>query len=315
LQAPAGLVENLAVPGARVVDALDKRPVPSQYETLVLGARTQVAALTALAPRFAIVDLGSEDVLQPVVNDSLGTGAAEPDLLNVGVFEARYSRVVDALAALPSLQGAVLVGAVDPVRYLPAWQVGAYYFLARDAATGRFRGVPVNTNCSPLTNLGQPNPLANNLVPISVTWSGAAEINCDPAATTHGLVTTAEQAVISARVAAYNATIQAAAAARNWAFVNPNTLLQAQSALSAAGRYQVIRRCQLLATAATPAQFQAAVLNSCPVTGPTAAPGGFYGSFFSTDGIHPATAGQALLAGAVAAAINARYGTTLPTTY
>ena len=108
LQAPAALIENLAVPGARVIDALDKRPAPSQYETLVLGARTQVAALTALAPRFAIVDLGSEDALRPVVNDSFGTGAAEPDLLDAGVFEARYTRVVDAVAALPSLQGAVL---------------------------------------------------------------------------------------------------------------------------------------------------------------------------------------------------------------
>ncbi|HVE54029.1 MAG TPA: hypothetical protein VNB23_11665 [Ramlibacter sp.] len=314
LQAATGAFHNVAIPGARLVDALDKTAAPSQLETLILGAATQVSAASSQSPQFAIVDLGSEDALQPALSGTLGTGAAEPDLLSAAAFQARYDRLVSALAGIGSLQRVVLVGVADPVRFVPILQPGAYYFLARDPATNMFQGKPVNANCSPVTALGTPNPLAANLLPMTVAASAQPDINCDPAVAGTRIVDSVERPTVTTRVAQYNAIIQAAATARGWAFVDPNPLLETLRTEKTGARYQAMRVCQDLPTATTAAQFQAAVLNSCPVTGATAAPG-FFGSYFSTDGIYPATQGHALLAGRMAAAVNAVYGTTLPTTY
>jgi lysophospholipase L1-like esterase len=78
------------------------------------------------------------------------------------------------------------------------------------------------------------------------------------------------------------------------------------------GRADQLRKCQDLATATTAAQFQAAVLNTCPVTGPTAAPN-FFGALSSFDGVHPSALGQRAIANLIAAAVNTKYGTSLAT--
>jgi hypothetical protein len=211
------------------------------------------------------------------------------------------------------------VGVVDPVVSVPLLQPGAYFFLARDPATGLFRGKPVNANCSPVTALGQPNPLSANLVSFQIASSAATEINCDPAAAQLGgqfLLDATEIALVRTRVAQFNAAIQAVAAANNWAYVDPNPLfaqLAAQTTTVGGQQlFQNVRKCQALATATTPAAIQSAVLRSCPVTGTTAAPN-FFGSLFSFDGVHPSTAAHRVLAGTFAAAINAKYGTSLST--
>jgi hypothetical protein len=263
--------------------------------------------------------IGNNDALEASVSGILGPQAAGADstLTPLAAFQSRLNSVVDSIK-LAAPQGAMLIGVVNAVRAAPIIQPGAYFYLARDPATNRFNGKLVNANCSPVTALGAPNPLAANFVSFQIVAdANFPEINCDPAAYPAGspyLLTVQEATIVSQRVAQFNAAIEAAATANNWLYVDPNTILEGFRANkeAATGRYQFLRKCQDLATAATAAQFQAAVLNSCPVTGATAAPN-FFGSLISFDGVHPSTSAHRILAGRFAAAINAKYGTTLST--
>jgi lysophospholipase L1-like esterase len=83
-------------------------------------------------------------------------------------------------------------------------------------------------------------------------------------------------------VAQYNATIQAAATARNWLFVDPNPLLQT------------------LAQAGAIRPFPAFPPDPNSTTAP-------FGTAVSRDGVHPSTSTQKLVAQSLQQAINAFY--------
>jgi hypothetical protein len=317
------IVNNVAVPGARVRDLYQ---FPSgqlaSLNTLLMGPRTQVRAMIEARPTFVSLWVGNNDALEASVSGVLGprTPGADSTLTRLSVFQQQLNIVVDSIR-FANPEGVMLVGVVNAVVAAPILQPGAYFFLARDPATGRFQGKPVNANCSPVTGLGTPNPLAANMVSFQIVGdANFLEINCDPAAYPVGdprrgvhLLDQQEVVIVSQRVAQYNAAIQAVATANNWVYVDPNALLQPLLLeKDTNGRYQRLRKCQDLPSATTAAAFQAAVLNSCPVTGPTAAPN-FFGSLMSFDGVHPSTEAHAFLAGRFAERINTRYGTTLST--
>jgi hypothetical protein len=314
------ILNNIAVPGERILDLL-RFPTNAdlgQLHTLMVGERTQLRAMIESEPTFVSVWIGNNDALEASVSGVLGPRAAGADstLTPLSAFQSRLNSVVDSIkVAAP--QGVMLVGVVNAVRAAPIIQPGAYFFLARDTA-GKFNNKPVSSNCSPVTALGQPNPLAANFVSFQIVSDAAVlEISCDPASYPAGspyLLTVQEATIVSQRVAQFNAAIQAAATANNWLYVDPNLTLEEFRANKDAttGRYQFLRKCQDLGAAATPAQFQTAVLNSCPVPGPTQAPN-FFGSLISFDGVHPSTAAHRILAGRFAAAINTKYGTSLST--
>jgi hypothetical protein len=318
------IVNNVAVPGERIGDLIT---FPSgslaSLNTLLVGPRTQARAMIEAHPTFVSVWIGNNDALEATVGGILGPRAAGADssLTPLAAFQTRLNILVDSIK-FANPQGAMLIGVVNAVQAAPVLQPGAYFFLARDPATGRFQGKPVNANCSPVTALGAPNPLAANMISFQIVGdANFLEINCDPAAYPVGdprrgvyVLDQQEIVIVSQRVAQYNAAIQAAATANNWIYVDPNTIFAPflVEKDAATGRYQRVRKCQDLATAATAAQFQAAVLNSCPVTGPTAAPN-FFGSLMSFDGVHPSTEAHRILAGRFAERINTRYGTTLST--
>jgi hypothetical protein len=325
------VTNNLAVPGARIADLLQ---FPSgslaSLNTLLVGPRTQVRAMIEARPTFVSVWVGNNDALEATLGGILGPRAAGADssLTPLAAFTTRLNALVDSIkVAAP--QGAMLIGVVNAIQGAPLIQPGAYFYLARDPATGRFNGKPVNANCSPVTALGQPNPLAANMVSFQIIGDAAfPEINCDPAAYPVNdprrgayLLDTAEQAIVTARVTAFNNAIQAAATANNWLYVDPNPILgQYLSEKDTNGRYQRIRKCQALPAAlasGSAAAIQAAVLTSCPVppsgsTQPFAAPN-FFGTLISFDGVHPSSEAHVILAGRFAAAINTKYGTTLST--
>jgi hypothetical protein len=312
------VVQNLAVPGARLQDlfTLPTDAGPRTLYTLITGGRSQIRAMIEAEPTFVSVWIGNNDALLAATGGRLGV-TADSLLTRLAPFTANVGLLADSIKA-SGAEGALLIGVVDPVVSVPLLQPGAFFFLARDPATGRFQGKPVNANCSPVTALGQPNPLSANLVSFQILSNAAiTEINCDPATAQAGgqfLLDATEIALVRTRVAQFNAAIQAVAAANNWAYVDPNPLfaqLAAQTTtVGGQALFQNVRKCQALATATTPAAIQSAVLRSCPVTGTTAAPN-FFGSLFSFDGVHPSTAAHRILAGTFAAAINAKYGTQL----
>jgi len=303
---------NLAVPGEKIGDLLhfDPAATSAPLHALIMGGpKTQLEAMAELGPSFVTLWIGNNDALAPAL------GGLPAGMTPAALFAARADSVANAIAAAEPL-GAVIIGVVNPVLASPLLQPGAYFFLARDPVTKEFNGKLVNDNCSPVNILGQPNPLAANMVSFQIISTAIPEINCDPASAPAGgayLLDVAEQAVVADRINAFNAALSAEAAEHNWVYLNPNAVVAAQLAVKDAnGRYTQVRKCQDLATATTAAQFQAAVLNSCPVTGPTGAPN-FFGALISFDGVHPSTAAHVLFANALAAAINTKYGTTLPT--
>jgi hypothetical protein len=316
---------NLAVPGEKIGDLVTFNPTASNaglHALIVGGPQTQLEAMKAIDPTLVSVWIGNNDALGAALSGNLGPAAAGADssLTRLTSFQNSLAAVVEAIDEVidvaPGHEDAVLIGVVNPITAAPHLQPGAYFYLARDPATNRFNGKLVNANCSPVTALGTPNPLAANMVSFSIISSPLAEINCDPAE--QGglfLLDQNERAVLVARIAAFNSAIQAAAAAHGWIYIDPNAVIApflAQRTPAGTGGFNAVRKCQLLPTATTAAEFQTAILLSCPVTGPTAAPG-FFGSLISFDGVHPSTAAHVAFANAMAAAINAKHGTALAT--
>lgn len=316
------IVNNVAVPGARARD-LFVFPGGSlaSLNTLLMGPRTQVRAMIEARPSFVSLWIGNNDALEASISGVLGPRAAGADstLTRLSVFQSQLNTIVDSIR-FANPQGALLVGVVNAAMAAPILQPGAYFYFARDLATGRFQGKLVNANCSPLTALGTPNPLAANLVSFQIVAdANFPEISCDPNTYPVGdprrgvhLLDQQEITIVSQRVAQYNAAISAAATANGWVYVDPNTILQPYLAEETGGLHQRLRKCQDLAAATTLAQIQAAIATSCPVTGATAAPN-FFGSLMSFDGVHPSSEAHVILAGRFAERINARYGTTLST--
>ncbi len=345
--AQVNFVQNLAVPGARLLDLLR---VPGgqlgQLNTLLIGPRSQVRAMKAAQPTFVSVWIGNNDALEATLSGNLGPTPTRADssLTPLATFQAQLNLLVDSIKAT-NPQGVMLVGVVDAVRAAPLIQPGAYFFAASRTTGGRFNGKPVNANCSPVNALGQPNPLSRNMVSFQIVGdANFPEINCNPAAFPAGdprrgvyLLDSSEQAIVAARVGTlpngrpsgggYNAAIRAAAAANNWLYVDPNLIFNVFLGESVAPPantgslrlFQRVRKCQHLSSPTlTPAQFGEAVAKSCPNPAPlppsnVGAPG-FFGSLFSFDGVHPSNEAHQFLSEYFAAYINAKYGTTLATT-
>jgi len=318
---------NLAVPGVRIADLFQ---IPggqiAQLYSLITGGKTEAQAMIDAQPSFVSAWIGNNDALSAALSGTLGPLAAGADsnLTRLAPFQASVTQLANAIKQ-SGAQGAVLIGVVFADSASPLLQPGAYFFLSRDAA-GKFNGKPVNANCSPVTALGTPNPLAFNLVSFQIVSSALPEINCDPASAQGGtfLLDAAERAVLGARIAAYNAALKAAADANGWLYVNPMDILRPELArtvtISGTARYNQVRKCQALPAAlatGSAANVQTAVLTSCPVppTGATAtfAAPNFFGALISYDGVHPSTAAHQLIARYLADKINVKYGTTLST--
>lgn len=321
----AAYTQNLAVPGVRVADLFLTPNNPTvafqRLYALLTGGKSEIQAMLDAKPTFVSIWIGNNDALSAALSGTLGplTAGADSNLTRLAAFQASLANVTTSLKQTGA-QGALLIGVVDAVIAAPLIQPGAYFFLSRDGA-GKFQGKTVNNNCSPVDGLGAPNPLAANMVSFQiVSDANFPEINCDPNAYPAGdprrgvyLLDTAEQAIVRTRIAAYNTAIKAQADANGWAYADPNAILGPLLVAKTGALYQNVRKCQDLPTATTAAQFQAAILNSCPVTGPTAAPG-FFGSLITFDGVHPSSAAHVILAREFAKIINTKYGTQLTTT-
>jgi len=288
------ILNDVAVPGARVLDPISRSTVASNGLTqFILGGKSQVERALEARPTFATVWIGNNDVLTAGLSGIL---VPQPAIGQAGIistqaqFQQSYDTLVSRLTAgAPGIKG-VLIG-VAQVANLPSLSSGALIASspAIQAGISAAAGVPVTVhpNCTGSASLIN--------VPSLVTAIRAKSpvappvISCAPGAP--GLpfpigdlfvLDSAEQATLSGVVNGYNAYIKQKADAVGFAYYDPNPLFAAKRASG-----------------------------EIPAFPNFASPTQTFGPLISLDGIHPTLAAHILIANQLVDVINAKYGTSL----
>ncbi len=287
-------MSNTAVPGARAIEMTDNNATPvSASNTLtqvILQFATQAERMQEAQPTFVSMWAGNNDVLGALTNSTNpGLPAA---VTSQGTFDAAYDAAAAAIDG-STATGAILVGVVD-VSNIPYSSTGSTLWCLKTGLCGFPAAAfppnfTVNNNCAP--DAAIPGAKGDSIL---VPWSkylpriAAASVTPFPATTIdcsvdNDVVTPAEYAILRNAVVGYNAKIQAVATANNWAFWNPNTVLDS---LRLAGQIPPFPN---IATANVD-----------------------FGPWISLDGVHPSAAAHKLIANYMRGVINTKYGTTIP---
>jgi lysophospholipase L1-like esterase len=300
-------VSNVAVPGATSfspTDNLSPFSNSNPLTTFILGGRTQVQAMQDAQPTFVTAWIGNNDVLGALTNSA---NPGNPALVTPPtVFDSNYAHMLDSIEATGAK--VALIGVAD-VTLIPYTSMGAVYWCLR---TGLCPGVPaaafppnfgVNANCAPSAAVPTSNgdsilvPWTVGVPKIAAAAQGApagipqTTLNC----ATDPVVSPAEYANMHAAVVAYNGFIQAQAATRGMAYLDPNITL---GAAKLAGLIPLFPDLSGLATLSS-ITFQG--------TGQPAAT-----SLFSLDGVHPTALAHRLIADSLTSTVNAFFGTQIP---
>lgn len=298
--APA-LVNNLAVPGANILDAVDHTANDdaadtfNRLQTFILGGRSQVEALVDADPTFISVMLGSGDALGAALDGDAGL------LTSVESFEQSLDALEAAINSTDA-QEVLVIGAVD-ANVMPALQPGLFYWAVKqNPATAPLLPKEVSNNCAPVNALGQPNRLAGNIISYTILFDPAvAEISCADDAPF--VLPEAERAAISARVSEYNSLLRTRAEANDWIYFDLNAWL-----LPATADPLLLRKCQALATARTQQEIMQAIVETCPSPDPSVG----FGQFMSFDGIHPSAEAHLVISRALIDTLNEALGIEIP---
>jgi lysophospholipase L1-like esterase len=304
----SGNLNNVAVPGAGVADMFSNFATPvSIYEQLsafFLGGRTEIQAMQQRRPTLISLEIGPNDVLGALISDANPGDPAE--VTAAATFDTKYTELADSLAATGA---SVAVFTVPDVTVIPFASRGSTYWCLR---TGLCPGVPqqlpptltVSNNCAPGAAVPGAKgdsiliPWTKGLPRIAAAAAGQpTTLDCSVDSV---VVTPSEYATMRNAVAAFNTTVNAQAAAHNWAVVDLNAILQGAVANGTIPAFPDISR----ASTGGSVTFQGFTPQGARLP-PEA-------SLFSLDGFHPSTLAHRSLADALAAAINAKYGTTLP---
>ncbi|MEP6999052.1 MAG: SGNH/GDSL hydrolase family protein, partial [bacterium] len=288
------ILNNVAVPGARVLDPTSSSTVASNaLTTFILGGKTQVARALDANPTFATIWICNNDVLVAGLSGIIVPQAA---LGQAGIIstQAQFQTSYDAmiaqlLAGAPGIRG-VLIG-VAQVSNLPSMTSAALIASSAtiqggiSAAAGK--PVTIHPNCTGSTALIDVPQL---LAAIRANSPAAPPIiACDKA--TPGLpfpvgdlfvLDPAEQATLAATINGYNSYIASKAASIGFAYYDPNVLFAAKRASG-----EIPPFLNLTSTTAT------------------------YGNLISLDGVHPSAAAHVLIANGIIGVINNTYGTSL----
>lgn len=292
------IINNVAVPNATASDPTDPlgQGANNILSTLILGGKTQVQRALEAQPTFASVWIGNNDVLTAAVAGILTpVPDVSPGITDVDAFSTSYNAMIAQLTGEGAGEsgrvgptGGVLIGVVN-VTGIPLFMPAAAILdpqvkAAAEAFVGK--SLTVDASCTPSTQ----SLIDFRLLPEIKAGTQPDTIACAPIPDHPRLLgnifvlDAGEIATITQTVAAYNAAIEAAADQLGWAYLDPNPVL---------------------------AQLRGS--GAIPVVPNLANPSAPFGDYFSLDGVHPSATLQALIADAVAAAINDKYGTSLPT--
>jgi len=289
---PPPYINNVAVPGALVVDPLDNSGNPTALTTFFLGGQTQIQAMRRSNPTFVSVELGITDVLGAATDPA---NAGNPALITpVGTFQTLYGDVLDSVQAT-NPRGVLLIG-VPYVTVVPYFSKGSYFYTIANRAPMDVTPDTFPANFVVNANCAAPGGDAV-LVPFPNGAAVEAFAKANPLATV-GLDCSSDVNILASElgglltaVTGYNNAIQSEATARTaatgrpWVYVDVNALL-----------------------AALPPGSIPAFPNTPPRPTSATAP---FGAFFSFDGIHPSAVTHKAIANALIQTINGYFGTSL----
>jgi hypothetical protein len=301
-------INNVAVPGAGVQDMFSNFATPiSTYEQLsafFLGGRTEIEAMQDARPTLVSVEVGPNDVLGALISDANPGDPAE--VTAPATFTTKYTELADSLAATGAK---VVLFTVPDVTVIPYASKGSTYWCLR---TGLCPGVPqqlppaltVSNNCAPAAAVSGAKgdsiliPWTKGLPRIAAAAAGAPRtLDCSVDSV---VITPSEYANMRNAVVGFNAAVTAQATAHNWAVVDVNAILLAAQASGRIPAFPDIAR----ASSGGTVTFQG--FTSLGVRFPQDS------SLFSLDGFHPSSRAHRTIADALAAAINQKYGTSIP---
>ena len=284
------ILNNVAVPGARVLDPTSSSTVASNaLTTFILGGKSQVQRALDARPTFVSIWIGNNDVLEAGASGIIVPMAGvSPGIVSTQTqFQTSYDAMIKQLVdSEPNLKG-VLIGVVQ-VAGIPLMQSGALIFSspAIQAGINQVAGQPVtiHSNCNGSASLVS----VPQLIPLIRSGAHPALISCDPGVVPGTLVgdlfvlDATELATLGAAIAGYNTYIQTKAAAIGFAYYDPNVLLAAKKASG-----------------------------EIPPFPNFASTNQTFGTFISLDGVHPAAAAHKVIANELIGVINAKYGTSV----
>ena len=284
------ILNNVAVPGARVLDPSSSSTVASNaLTTFILGGKSQAQRALDARPTFVSIWIGNNDVLEAGASGIIVPMAGvSPGIVSTQAqFQTSYDAMITQLVdSEPNLKG-VLIGVVQ-VAGIPLMQSGALIAssAAIQAGISQAAGqtVTIHPNCTGSASLVS----VPQLIPLIRSGAHPPLISCQPGVVPGTLVgdlfvlDATEQATLGAAIAAYNAYIQTKAAAIGFGYYDPNVSF---AALKAAG--------------AIPPFPNLASTNQT------------FGTYFSLDGVHPSAAAHKLIANELIGVINVKYGTSV----
>ena len=281
-------ISNLGVPYAFTADPpRNGGPITpiNPLAQLILGGRTQVQVMMTARPTFVSVWIGNNDLLIPA-GDAANAGDTTK-LTPLAVFQGDYRAILDSIAAAGAK--AILIGVVN-VTGIPFFSQGQTYFAIKNTPPSPFpANFTVAANCAP-RGLGGVGDSVLVPFPYGLGLIGLAQAN---PANTYTLDCSVPQVMVPRELAVFakaaldfNAFDSTQAAARGWAWINPNPTLDSLRAVSG----------------------QVAPFPNTAV----ACSGSPFGLALSCDGVHPSTATQRLIAKKIVQAINAKYGSAIP---
>jgi len=284
------ILNNVAVPGARVLDPTSASTVASNaLTTFILGGKTQVQRALDANPTFATIWIGNNDVLEAGASGIIvPLAGVSPGIVSTQAqFQTNYDAMIQQLTdSEPNIKG-VLIGVVQ-VAGIPLLQSGALIASSPtiqagiSAAAGQ--PVTIHPNCTGSASLVS----VPQLIPLIRAGTHPPLISCEAGVVPGTLVgdlfvlDATEQATLGAAITGYNNYIKSKADAIGFAYYDPNVLLAAKKA-----------------TGEIPPFPNFASTNAT------------FGTFISLDGVHPAAAAHKIIANELIGVINTKYGTTL----
>jgi len=289
-------VNSLAISGASAYAALNLTPkivlnsvLPypagdrARYPLVLASTQSQVTALRIQGASFVAVELGLTEVLGAATSGLLVpatsyTQTAPYTYVPASVFAPVFSAITDSV----KLTGAkVVLLSVPKVTSLYALRTAAD--LWNDRAELATFGINLSTDCSTSANVVFTGALIPALAVKFSSTGTAQNLSCtDVPGAADAILTPADIIALDAAVAQMNTQIQQVAQTNGWAFADLSGVFPFAPSKPA---------------------YVAADQLACVFP---------YGGFTSLDGVFPNAAGQQLIAYAAAAAINTKYGFTLP---